>query len=129
MFTNAINPLPVSYFGMLIPPRENKKIRVMSYLLFQSLTFCNRIIFFLFGKTATDLYYDHFLNHILGKMKFYATYWGLQGIGNVFYLHSLKPAFPCVNLNISEVFQGVSSRQFVSGVCSGIKLHWIITFD
>ena len=90
MFTNAINPLSVSCFGKLIPPRQNKKIRVMLYLLFQSLTFCNRIIFFLVGKTATDLYHDHFLNHILGKMKFYATYWGLQGIGHVLLLTFIK---------------------------------------
>ena len=79
MFTNAINPLPVSYFGMIVSFLQSKNIRVMYYLLFQSLTFCNRIIYFLVDKSATDLYHDRFLNHMLGKMKFYATYWGLQG--------------------------------------------------
>jgi len=29
-------------------------------------------------------------------------------IDHVFYLHSLKTSFPCVNLYISQVFQGVS---------------------
>ena len=79
MFTNAIHPSSVSYFGMLVSLLKSKKIRVMSYLLFQSLTFCNRIIYFLVDKSATDLYHDRFLNHMLGKMKFYATYLGLQG--------------------------------------------------
>jgi len=51
----------------------------MYYLLFQSLTFCNRIIYFLVCKTATDLYHGRFLKPYTWKNEILCNVLGLTG--------------------------------------------------